>query len=134
MLLDTNKLNQAEEAHEDPGYTPSDFERAPEVYVFRMTWEGEDRGDLMNYADVLKFVMELDGDEATEEDARQWLDSGRTIRFGTDEEWYRVTPLEHPMKLNYFGELVPKEEPFYPEREERPNGSTGYGFPYTWKI
>lgn len=133
MLVDTKKLRTVKAAPQGPDYCPSDYERAPEVYVFRMTWDGEGQGDLMNYADVLKFVMELDGDDETEEDVRQWLDSGRTIRFGTDEEWYRVAPLEYPQKLDYFGELVPEDEPFYPDREGAA-GPTGSGFPYTWKI
>lgn len=113
MLVDTKKLHTVKAAPQGLDYTPSDYERQPDVYVVRVTWDGEDDGDLENYADAFKFAFDFanEGEEEfTAEDIRRWFDSGRRFRLGSDEEYYWFTPLPEPMARDRWGELCPLSE------------------------
>jgi hypothetical protein len=125
MLLDTQKLEPERD------YVPSEYERDKKVFVFCMTWEGEDEGDLLSFADALNFVATFNGDASALDfdEARELLDSGHPFRVGPDEDWYRFTALETPMKHNYAGELIREDEPFSPERETPFDCSPGVDYP-----
>ena len=109
MLVDTEKLHTVTEAREGLDYTPGEYERDTNVFVFRMTWDGEDEGDILNFADALDFVATFEDPEADAEtyaEARELLNSGRAMRIGPDDDWYRISPLPQPMTHDRYGELV----------------------------
>lgn len=133
MLVDTQKLPTTEEPRTVLDHSPSDYERRPDIFVFRITWEGEEEGDLQNYVDTLRSVNSFpnEGEKTTEEDVRRWLDSGRRFRIGPDEDFYWVTPLQEPMTKDRWGELCllseldERNEDFEPPFDCRP----GIDFP-----
>jgi len=108
MLVDTKKLHTVKDARQGLNYTPSEYERDKNVFVFRLNWDGEDGGDLLTYADALDFVATFDGPATTDdiEESRELLDMENSFRVGPDDDWYIIAPLPQPMTHDRFGELV----------------------------
>lgn len=103
MLLDTRTMKaieakEEESTREDFDYTPSDYERDKDVFVFRMTWDGEDEGDLMTFPEASDFILNYlcEGEEWIEEDVNKLLDAGHAVRIGPDEDWYSFSPWALP--------------------------------------
>ncbi len=112
MLVDTTKLQTVQTAHQGIGYTPSDYAHDKRIFAFRLTWDGDEEGDILTYTDALDFVATFPGSEdgTTKEEllseARELLDSEHAFRLGPDEDWYLITPLPEPMTHDRYGELV----------------------------
>jgi len=109
MLVDTRKLHTVKDARQGLDYTPGDYAKDNNVFVYRMIWEGESEGDIKSYADLLDFIVtfEVEGEECmTTAEACDLLDSERSFRLGPDDDWYRITPLPEPMTHDRYGKLV----------------------------